>query len=185
MFEDGSPVRHKTQGYEGVIDGKTSIKEFFTGNKNVPSQYRIHLINSDIRKIAPEEDLEALDPIQFKHANPISQSPENPTKFKSKSFLMEAGYTLQLNAAARRSILTRVVSEYNLYKVVSFLLRSTIFNRTGNSKRVDQNMRCLREWGSDVDWMMENLKESKNFSAVEKLVVEMKGILEKRGYSWK
>jgi len=33
MFEDGSLVKHKKTGYEGLIDGRTNMKMLFTGNR--------------------------------------------------------------------------------------------------------------------------------------------------------
>ena len=60
MFEEGSLVKHKELGYEGLIDGKTSLKMLFTGNKQCEFQYRIKLPNKDNRLIAPKEDLQML-----------------------------------------------------------------------------------------------------------------------------
>ncbi len=181
MFEDGIYVKHKTEGFIGLVDGQTSLKEFFTGNKEVASQYRIREVNSSQIRIAPEEDLEAIDYKPIKTAQPYDPA----VKFKEQSFLREAGYHLQLNANKRREILTSVVEEYNLYKVVSFLLKSTMFNRTGNKLRVLRNMNSLKQWGSDVDWLIENFKEAENYPAVLKLFEETKFILDERGYRWK
>jgi hypothetical protein len=60
MFEDGSLVKHNKTGYEGIIDGQTSLKLWFTGNKDCKFQYRIKFPNLDKRLIAPEEDLTLL-----------------------------------------------------------------------------------------------------------------------------
>ena len=60
MFEDGSLVKHKDLGYEGLIDGRTNLKMLFTGNRQCEFQYRIKLPNQDKRLIAPEEDLKML-----------------------------------------------------------------------------------------------------------------------------
>ena len=182
MLEDGISVKHKILGFLGIIDGQTSSKEYFTGNKEVPFQYRIVVPNSDIRQIAPEEDLEIID---HKPSKPIPQAYNPNVKFKEQSFLRLAGYHLELNAKTRREILNTVIKEYNLYKVVSFLLKSTMFNRTGNKLRVLRNMKSLREWGSDVNWLIENYKNVQNYNAVVKLFEEYKIILSNRGYSWK
>ena len=60
MFEDGSLVKHKKTGYEGLIDWRTKMKMLFTGNRECEFQYRIKLPNHDKRLIAPEEDLRKL-----------------------------------------------------------------------------------------------------------------------------
>ena len=60
MFEEGTLVKHKKLGYEGLIDGQTNLRIFFTGNKQVKFQYRIKLPDQDKRLIAPEEDLRKL-----------------------------------------------------------------------------------------------------------------------------
>jgi len=57
MLENKVLVKHKRLGYEGTIDGQTSLRILFTGNKAVPYQYRIKVANQDKRFIAPEEDL--------------------------------------------------------------------------------------------------------------------------------
>jgi hypothetical protein len=62
MFEDGSLVKHKKTGYEGIIDGQTSLKLWFTGNKDCKFQYRVKFPETDKRLIAPEEDLTLLKP---------------------------------------------------------------------------------------------------------------------------
>ncbi len=46
-------------------------------------------------------------------------------------------------------------------------------------------MNSLKQWGSDVDWLMENFKEAENYPAVHKLFEETKLILDERGYRWK
>ena len=60
MFEDGSLVKHKDLGYEGLIDGRTSLKMLYTGNRQCEFQYRIKVPDQDKRFIAPEEDLKML-----------------------------------------------------------------------------------------------------------------------------
>jgi hypothetical protein len=70
-LEDGTLIRHKMMGYEGRIDGTTAIKDCFTsggtslhkpGTKET-FQYRVAVSGESIRRIAPAEDLEILEPI--------------------------------------------------------------------------------------------------------------------------
>ncbi len=58
MIEEKSLVRNTREGYEGIILGTTRMQNLFTGNIEVPFQYRIQLQNTQTIKIAPEEDLE-------------------------------------------------------------------------------------------------------------------------------
>lgn len=58
MLENNTKVKHKIEGYVGVIDGITRMKEFFTGNINCDFQYRVKILGEETRKIAPEQDLE-------------------------------------------------------------------------------------------------------------------------------
>jgi hypothetical protein len=68
-LRDGSLVRHKDKGYQGKIEGTTSIKACFTrGGASLQAsmtketfQYRISIAGESIRQIAPLEDLEVLD----------------------------------------------------------------------------------------------------------------------------
>lgn len=68
-LRDGTVVRHKTAGYEGKIEGTTSIKACFTKggmlidtpNTKGSFQYRVAVAGNAARCIAPAEDLEILD----------------------------------------------------------------------------------------------------------------------------
>jgi hypothetical protein len=68
-LRDGTLVRHKDRGYEGKIEGTTSIKACFTrrgASLQGPAtkeifQYRISVAGEAMRQIAPLEDLEILD----------------------------------------------------------------------------------------------------------------------------
>ena len=58
MLENDTLVKHKILGYEGLIDGQTSMKLLFTGERSCAYQYRIKVFGQDKRFVAPEEDLE-------------------------------------------------------------------------------------------------------------------------------
>ena len=58
MLENDTLVKHKILGYEGLIDGQTSMKLVFTGERGCAAQYRIKVLGQDKRFVAPEEDLE-------------------------------------------------------------------------------------------------------------------------------
>ena len=68
-LRDGTLVRHKSKGYQGTIEGTTSIKACFTrGGAALPItmtketfQYRISVPGESMRQIAPLEDLEILE----------------------------------------------------------------------------------------------------------------------------
>jgi hypothetical protein len=60
MLEDKVVVKHKRLGYEGTIDGQTSLRMLFTGNKSCDFQYRIKIANQEKRFVAPEEDLKII-----------------------------------------------------------------------------------------------------------------------------
>jgi len=68
-LRDGTLVRHRNRGYEGKIDGTTSIKACFTkGGATLQSlitketfQYRITVAGESMRKVAPLEDLEVIE----------------------------------------------------------------------------------------------------------------------------
>jgi hypothetical protein len=67
-LRDGTLVRHKAKGYQGKIEGTTSIKACFTkGGAALQTtvtketfQYRISVAGESLRRIAPLEDLEVL-----------------------------------------------------------------------------------------------------------------------------
>jgi hypothetical protein len=67
-LRDGTLVRHKSMGYEGKIEGTTSIKACFTRDGaalSMPTtkesfQYRISIAGESLRRVAPLEDLEII-----------------------------------------------------------------------------------------------------------------------------
>lgn len=70
-LRDGTLVRHKMKGYEGKIEGTTSIKGCFTKggvlleppvSKEI-FQYRVVVSGMSMRYIAPVDDLEVLDAV--------------------------------------------------------------------------------------------------------------------------
>jgi hypothetical protein len=68
-LRDGTVVRHRMKGYEGKIEGTTSIKACFTRGGtllDLPTskeafQYRVAVNGETMRHVAPLEDLEILD----------------------------------------------------------------------------------------------------------------------------
>jgi hypothetical protein len=68
-LQDGTLVRHKSQGYQGRIEGITGIKACFTkGGVSLAAslaketfQYRVAVAGDLMRHIAPAEDLEILE----------------------------------------------------------------------------------------------------------------------------
>lgn len=199
MLDDGVYVKHKRDAYEGVIDGRTKLKGIFTGNQDVEFQYRIRVHGDDKRKIAPEEDLTIINP-------PVASFDKKETRFKERSFLMDAGYSLEVEVNARRLILEKVVGEQGLFKVVSFLMRSLMYGRsgsewphvfkkssepesflislTGNDLRTVRYIRALNEWASDVDWLIKNCHDAKDFDEAFVLYEKEKKTLELRGFVW-
>ena len=85
----GTSVRHKTAGYEGKIDGTTAIKGCFTSHgarllkSDEQFQYRIAVPGEAMRRIAPAEDLEILEPKVAKSV-PIAKQTENPEVARKK-----------------------------------------------------------------------------------------------------
>jgi hypothetical protein len=68
-LQDGTVVRHKIKGYEGMIEGITEIKTCFTkggallagaGGKEA-FQYRVVVTGQAMRYIAPADDLEVVE----------------------------------------------------------------------------------------------------------------------------
>jgi hypothetical protein len=68
-LRDGTLVRHKHTGYQGKIEGTTSIKACFTTGGALLQgtltketfQYRISVAGESMRHIAPLEDLEVIE----------------------------------------------------------------------------------------------------------------------------
>ena len=68
-LQDGTRVRHKVIGYEGLIEGTTGIKACFTDvgellkyrDSKQTFQYRVFIKGEPMRRIAPDDDLEILE----------------------------------------------------------------------------------------------------------------------------
>lgn len=71
-LQDGTLIRHKIVGYEGRIEGTTSIVGCFTAGGALlgkPAtkqafQYRVVIEGEPMRRIAPAEDLEVLEGVE-------------------------------------------------------------------------------------------------------------------------
>ena len=72
-LQDGTQVRHKVLGYEGLIEGTTGIKACFTDNGALLNklaskqtfQYRVAVKGESTRRIAPDDDLEILELVEI------------------------------------------------------------------------------------------------------------------------
>jgi hypothetical protein len=72
-LQNGTVIRHRVTGYEGIVDGITEIKDCFTSggerlnglSSKYTFQYRIVVSGEAIRRIAPAEDLEVLDGVSL------------------------------------------------------------------------------------------------------------------------
>ncbi len=70
-LRDGTLIRHKVMGYEGRIDGITEIKDCFTkagesldkSHTKESFQYRVVVKGEIMRRIAPADDFEILEPV--------------------------------------------------------------------------------------------------------------------------
>lgn len=68
-LENGTVIRHRVAGYEGIVDGTTEIRDCFTAGGEPLSklsskhtfQYRIAISGESLCRIAPAEDLEVLE----------------------------------------------------------------------------------------------------------------------------
>jgi hypothetical protein len=68
-LQNGTVIRHRVTGYEGIVDGVTEIRDCFTSGGEPLSrlsskytfQYRIVVSGESTRRIAPVEDLEILE----------------------------------------------------------------------------------------------------------------------------
>jgi len=146
MLNDGIIVRHVNKGYKGRIDGKTRLKDCFTGNQACDFQYRVVLPNRSI-EIAPEEDLEILTNTA---EHPIF--PGQPKGYRDSTELRDLGYQIMgLTTQERRDILFGIaIPQLGVAKVFETLLMLI------NSRMIDSDMAsCYRnalvEWDSDID----------------------------------
>lgn len=153
-FPNLTPVQHRTEKYHGWIDGVTKIETLFTGNHDVPWQYRIFLADGT-RKVAPEEDL--------KH---ISQSPDFPPRdlldryvdsFEGESDLHALGYNLSdLNPEQRQQLLVfcalpMLGPERVLKSLCDILWRKV---RRNKMEKIDKYHNAIEQWSHDLDFVL-------------------------------
>jgi len=182
MFTDGTFVKHRIEGYQGIVDGTTSMKEVFTGNTDVPRQYRVKLLDSDTRKVAPEEDLEEIEAPVKPGSRVVAPDPQ--TGFRNVSFLKAEGYDLEMSQDERHRILTKVIAAQGLFRVVSFIVRSLMYNRTKDIDRSRRYIRSLNEWNDDVAWAMRTFTDHKDHKSARKMLDNQIKELDVRGYKW-
>ena len=87
-LRDGTLVRHKVAGYEGHIEGTTSIKELFTvagqqlnaTRTKETFQYRVVLEGETLRRLAPAADVEILEEKVAVPAKRVARSKSTTSK---------------------------------------------------------------------------------------------------------
>lgn len=156
-FFDLTPVRHKTEGYYGWIDGITYMKEHFTGNQDCQWQYRIYISGSEKRRVAPEADLEinkdALDKLP-----PRALSSLNSGYYKDETQLHALGYQISDKSWQERwQILHNVaIPKLGVENVLETILNLIYKTLQSGGKVVTKNKNALVEWQSDVDMILDN-----------------------------
>lgn len=154
-FPNLTPVKHRTDKYEGWIDGTTKIDTLFTGNHDVPWQYRVFLPDGT-RKVAPEEDLVHISQsFDFPPRDLLNRYVES---FEGESDLHALGYNLSdLNPEQRRQLLVfcalpMLGPERILKSLCDILWRKVSRNKT---EKLDKYHNAIEQWSHDLDFVLE------------------------------
>ncbi|MGE0269255.1 MAG: hypothetical protein AB7S78_12460 [Candidatus Omnitrophota bacterium] len=177
-FENKMPVRHVRDGYKGWISGTTKMKEIFTGNREMESQYCVHIPGEDKRRIAPGEDLELI--------TDVKEFPEfvfeNETHDENESWLHALGYQItDMDFKERTNILVNVAIPYRGERSVIFKLTSFMKSRATSPERIRLYYYALTEWNRDINFILSKYEDW----WIKKHVKEIRSKLEKKGYKWK
>lgn len=146
-----TPVKHVRDGYKGWIDETTRMHELFTGNTDVPFQYRI-MTHEGERRVAPEEDLEIDRESQvFPPDNVRERYAETR---EGQSDLNALGYSLSAMSGANRVRFLHecAVSILGVEKVVRNLCDITWRKvARGDGSSLGRYHNALKQWVDDLD----------------------------------
>ena len=149
-FDNLTPVKHKSKGYKGWIDGTTS---YFPSRKDGEWRYRVYIKEGLLMEIAPEEDLE------------IDRNPGFPPKDLilrysnangNETELHMLGYNLSLNETARINKLNDAVSKLGIRKVISELCQIIEAKFHLSNAFFERYKVALGEWNKDLDYILIN-----------------------------
>lgn len=181
---DHTPVRHKTEGYKGWINGITKMEDLFTGNTDCQWQYRILLSDGKQRKIAPPEDLEAIaDAAEFPPFILDTKLGKNK-KFNEESQLHALGYNISdLNSEERWDILVNVaIPILGVTSVVKTII-SLASLRCRKIESAKKYIYSLTEWYNDIENIFKEYKDNEelNTSSAPKSFKMLKTAMLKHG----
>ena len=155
-----TPVRHKTENYQGWIDGITRMESCFTGNTDCEWQYRIITDSPDgKRKIAPTEDLEQI--LEAAEFPPLESEPKSKSggkgKFKEETPLHQLGYQLTDMAKEERwKVLQNVAVPILGVNKVTYTVLGNAALRVTNEESADRYRFALIEWYADIKMLFEH-----------------------------
>jgi len=149
-----TPVRHKRDKYTGWIDGITKIDGLFTGNVDVPWQYRVYMADGT-RRVAPEEDLE--------HDRDASGLPPKELReryvdsMEGESELHAIGYNLSdLNSEERRRLLVFCAFPMLGPEVIVRNLCDILWRKVRRKKeeKIERYHNAIEQWAHDLDFVL-------------------------------
>lgn len=150
-FPDLTPVKHKTEGYLGWIDGITKMKEIFTGNTECAWQYRICVQGEAKKRIAPEGDIE-LNDTDPPLPTSLRESHDETSGYRKETLLHALGYQLtDMTRHQREEVLFKIAVPYlKVGKVLKTIL-DLIYTK---KKKMEQSRNAVIEWNHDLDTLL-------------------------------
>lgn len=155
-FPNLTPVKHKKDGYQGWIDGVTKIESLFTGDSDLPWQYRVYLPEGG-RKVAPEEDLE--HNLDLKGLPPQELRGRYAESFEGESDLHAIGYNLtEHNPLERRELLIFCAlpmfgPDRVLRNLCDILWRKV---RRNKEEKIEKYHNAIEQWSHDLDFVLQH-----------------------------
>ncbi|MBF0483951.1 MAG: hypothetical protein HQL25_04530 [Candidatus Omnitrophica bacterium] len=179
LFPDLTPIRHKKNNYIGWIDGITKMKEFFSGNTDVSWQYRICVTGENMKRVAPQEDLE------INYDNPtlpthLEEQRDETSHFRKETILHSLGYQLtDVTRMQREELLLNIAIPYLKLPKVLRTISDLIYSK---KQRLQKHINALIEWNYDLDMLLTKygLTNPEITTEILSYICKVKELLEKQ-----
>jgi hypothetical protein len=152
IWPDLTPVRHKSEGYTGWIDGVTRMKELFTGNKECLWQYRVKVAGESSRRVVGSDALERIEHNGVFPDEGFSGGVVLDGGFQQETRLHFLGYNITDKSHDDRwSVIFYTAVPILGLKAVLRTIMMLAERRMSSAKMLQRNYYALLEWKKDLE----------------------------------
>lgn len=152
VWPDLTPVRHKSEGYSGWVDGVTKMKELFTGDKECLWQYRVKVAGESQRRVVGAEALSRIEHNATFPDEGFSGAAVIDGGFQQETRLHFLGYNItDKNHDERWAVIFYTAVPILGLKSVLRTIMMLAERRMASTKMLQRNFYALVQWKRDLE----------------------------------